>query len=91
MNRLYATAGAILLLTSVGCISPDRHVEEHWGESYTELKAQQIQDPSAGDVTRPVQGLGATSADHVTQNYHSRQEEQFSDQNSDSLLDLINN
>jgi hypothetical protein len=90
MNRLYSIAGAILLLTSVGCISPDRHVDDHWGESYTELKYQQIQNPNAGDTVKPVEGLGATTADHVTTNYHVRQEEQPQDQNTESVLDLIN-
>jgi hypothetical protein len=90
MSRLYSIAGAILLLTSVGCISPDRHTEDHWGESHAELKAQQIQTPEAGDEVRTVEGLGATSADHVTENYHGRQAEQFEDGRPQSLIEDIN-
>jgi hypothetical protein len=92
MKRLNAIAGVMLLLATgtVGCISPDRHVEEHWGESYAELKEQQIQNPSAGDDVRPVEGLGATSADHVTTNYHTRQDEQFQDEDDSSIFELIN-
>lgn len=91
MNRMYSIAGGVLLLVaSTGCISPDRHVEDHWGESQWELSEQQIQNPHAGDTVRPVEGIGATTADHVTTNYHTRQSEQFQDENDDSIFELIN-
>jgi len=91
MNRLYSIAGGILLLmTSTGCISPDRHTEDHWGESQWELTDQQIQNPHAGDTVRPVEGIGATTADHVTNNYHTQQAEHFEGDNDTSILELIN-
>ncbi|MAE97241.1 MAG: hypothetical protein CL910_21530 [Deltaproteobacteria bacterium] len=62
---------ALLLLggLSAGCAS---HVDRHWGESYRTLTRNQIENPDAGADPSPVEGLSATSADHVTTSYHER-------------------
>ncbi|MCP5060213.1 MAG: hypothetical protein GY937_26230 [bacterium] len=54
---------------SVGCAS---HLDQHWGESYRTLTQNQIANPEAGSDAAPVEGLSATSADHVTTSYHER-------------------
>ena len=62
---------------------------EHWGEAQQSARAQQIQNPEAGKERRTVEGLGATTADGVTANYHERQQEQSDDGQRRSLFDLI--
>lgn len=54
---------------SAGCAS---HIDQHWGESYRTLTQSQIANPDAGADPNPVEGLSATSADHVTSGYHER-------------------
>ena len=53
------------------------------------LKAQTIANPEAGDEIRPVEGMGATTADEVTGTYHARQQEQPRDAKPTSLLDEL--
>jgi hypothetical protein len=89
MNRNTALLMAMaLLIASLGC-AHDNHSEEHMGESYRALKAQMIANPEAGDEVKPVDGIGATTADEVTGNYHARQQEQPHDDQPTSLLDLV--
>jgi hypothetical protein len=87
MKRITTTLALLLLLGS-GCVHS--HVEEHWGESYRTAKAQQVENPEASDELRPVEGIGATTADHVTGNYHERQQEQSTDRDRTTLFDTIN-
>jgi len=79
---------AALLLLGGGCAHS--HVDEHWGESYRTSRAQQVENPGASDELRPVLGIGATTADHVTDNYHERQREQSTDRDTRTLFDTIN-
>ena len=88
MNRHTALLiGLALLLWNTGC-AHDRHSEAHMGESYHALKAQTIANPEAGSEVQPVEGIGATTADRVTEGYHKRQQSQpHDDHSTNSLLD----
>lgn len=88
MNRHTALLiGLALLLWNTGC-AHHSHSEAHAGESYQALKAQTIANPEAGSEVQPVEGIGATTADRVTEGYHQRQQRQPNDNRStDSLLD----
>jgi hypothetical protein len=81
----------VLAALSAGCASADKysHTEDHWGESYRTLKAQQIANPEAGKEVRTVEGMNSSTARDVSATYHSRQAEQPTVQNDDSLLSLI--
>jgi hypothetical protein len=88
MNRNTALMmGLAFLIANMGCAHS--HSEAHMGESYHALKAQMIANPEAGDEIRPVEGIGATTADEVTGNYHARQQEQPHDDKPTSLFDQI--
>jgi hypothetical protein len=88
MNRNTALLiGLAFLVANLGCAHS--HSEAHTGESYHTLKAQMIANPEAGNEVQPVEGIGATTADEVTGNYHARQQEQPNDDNPTSLLDQI--
>ena len=78
---------AAVLAMGAGCAHS--HVDEHWGESQRTLSAQQIQNPEAGDVRTPVDGMGSSTADNVVANYHERQRNQAHEAKNDTLLDLI--
>ena len=79
--------GLALVLATLGCAHS--HTEDHMGESYHTLTAQMVANPEAGDEVQPVEGIGATTADQVTGNYHQRQQEQAHDDQSTTLFDLI--
>lgn len=66
------------LAAAVGCAHD--HVEEHFGESYHALTEQMIANPDAGEDTRPVEGLNANDAAHVTANYHERETFKYQDE-----------
>jgi hypothetical protein len=83
-----AIAALASLGLGAGCAT-DGHVDEHWGESQRTLAAQQVEHPEASDEVRPVVGLGSATADHVTENDHERQSEQFRKDEQTSLLELI--
>jgi hypothetical protein len=77
-NRSAAVIAATLVgLFGTACVAANHsHVEDHWGESYRTLMAQQIQNPDAGKETKTVEGMNSTTAAGVTETYHSRQAEQ---------------
>jgi len=79
--------GLALLICNTGCAHS--HSEAHTGESYHTLKAQMVANPEAGNEVQPVEGIGATTADEVTGNYHTRQQEQPVNDSPSSLLDLV--
>jgi hypothetical protein len=88
MNRNTALLiGLAFLIANMGCAHS--HSQAYMGESYRTLKAQTIANPEAGDEVRPVEGIGATTADEVTGNYHARQQEQVRDEKTTSLFDQI--
>ncbi len=88
MNRNTALLiGLALLIANMGCAHS--HSEAQMGESYHTLKAQMIANPEAGGEVQPVEGIGATTADEVTGNYHARQQEQAHDDKPTTLFDLI--
>ena len=79
--------GLAILIANVGCAHS--HTEAHMGESYQTLKAQTIANPEAGNEIQTVEGIGATTADEVSGNYHARQQEQPRDARPTSLLDQL--
>ncbi len=83
-----ALSALVLLGLGAGC-AQHSHVNEHWGESYQTLKAQQIANPDAGNEVRTVEGMSSTTARDVSATYHSRQAEQPQTQNSESLLEIL--
>lgn len=92
MNASRRIASCLVLLAglSVGCSAANHsHVEDHWGESYRTLKAQQIANPDAGKELKTVEGMNSTTAAGVTATYHSRQTEQPQTQQDSTLLELI--
>ena len=65
------------------------HSEEFIGESFTTLKEQQIANSDAGQQVEPVEGIASTTADHVSANYHERQQAQYQDDGVVFLLDSM--
>lgn len=90
MKSIQTMTLGLLALCALGAGCAHSHVDEHWGESYRTAKVTQVAHPEASDEVRPVEGIGATTADHVTDNYHERQVEQFTDRDSRTLFDTIN-
>lgn len=89
MKTLTLVASTLLVAAlSAGCANHS-HVEDHFGESYHTLKAQQIANPDAGKEVQTVDGMNSATARDVTATYHFRQAEQSKVQNDDSLLDII--
>lgn len=92
MNALIrlGSCGLLLAALATGCSAANHsHVEDHWGESYRTLKAQQIANPNAGQDPKPVEGMNSTTARDVTATYHSRQAEQPVTRENTTLLDLV--
>jgi hypothetical protein len=87
-RKRIALGTLILAGLAAGCANHS-HVDDHFGESYRTLKAQQIANPDAGNEVRTVEGMSSATARDVTATYHSRQAEQPQVQNDDSLLDII--
>jgi hypothetical protein len=90
-NRHAAVIAAISLgFFGTACVAANHsHVEDHWGESYRSLMAQQIQNPDAGKETKTVEGMNSTTAAGVTETYHSRQAEQPQTTETPTQLDDI--
>jgi hypothetical protein len=86
--RRIALSALVLLGLSAGC-AQHSHVDEHWGESYRTLKAQQIANPDAGNEVRPVEGMSSTTARDVSATYHTRQAEQPQTKSNESLLEIL--
>lgn len=78
----------VLAGLGMGCANRS-HVNEHWGESYRTLKAQQIANPDAGQEVQVVEGMSSTTARDVTTTYHSRQAEQPQTRENTSLVEIL--
>ena len=77
-RRIGALLTSLLLANlSMGCMH--NHSNEFKGESYATLKEQQIANPDAGQDAEPIEGIASTTADHVTANYHERQQASHQD------------
>ncbi len=65
----------VMLLAALGLLLGCRAsaVGEHFGEAYGENVARMIADPAASQETVPVEGLEATTATGVAENYHENQ------------------
>ncbi|HVH07579.1 MAG TPA: hypothetical protein VNE71_16425 [Myxococcota bacterium] len=72
------------------CVAANHsHVEDHWGESYRSLMAQQVANPDAGKETKSVEGMNSTTAADVTETYHYRQSEQPRTTETQTQLDDV--
>jgi hypothetical protein len=91
----FRTLATPLLAIAVGllgtaCVAANHsHVEDHWGESYRTLMAQQIANPDAGKSEKPVEGMNSTTAADVTETYHFRQSEQPRTTETQTQLDDV--
>ena len=92
MTRIHriALAAALAAGLGTGC-AQHSHVDDHWGESYRTLTAQQIENPDAGNDPKPVEGMNSTTAPDVTATYHSRQAEQSKPPENRSVLVTLGN
>ena len=50
-------SAATILLTCAACVAPTPHIDQHFGEAVSLIKAQQILNPGAGANTNPVAGI----------------------------------
>lgn len=96
MTSFHRIAGLALALAlggglgTAGCSAANHsHVEDHWGESYRSLKAQQIANPDAGKETKTVEGMNSTTAADVSATYHFRQAEQPLTRETPSQLETL--
>jgi hypothetical protein len=89
MKRRIGALLTSLLLASLGTACMHNHSDEFKGESYATLKQQQIANPEAGKTAEPIEGIAATTADHVSVNYHQRQEAAHQDDGFTMLLEEI--
>ena len=89
MKRRISALLASLWLANLSMACMHNHSDEFRGESYQTLKQQQIANPDAGQEAEPIEGIASTTADHVSANYHERQQVQYQDEASGFLLDSI--
>lgn len=74
MSRTVATFCALTTLILGGGVScAPATVAENYGRATSEAAARQIQNPESSETRNPVDGLGATTAAEVIQNYHENQ------------------
>ena len=69
---------ALVVAFAIGCFHPNLHsnVEEHWGESYEELSAVQIADPTAPSTREALQNLDPETGKRVAERYYEGQQQQ---------------
>ena len=79
MKRRIGALWASLMLANLSMACTHSHSQEFAGESYATLKEQQIANPDAGQEAEPIEGIASTTADHVTANYHERQQASHQD------------
>jgi hypothetical protein len=89
MKRKIGALLASLLLANLSMACMHSHSDEFRGESYATLKQEQIANPDAGQEAEPIEGIASTTADHVSANYHERQQAQYQDDGVVFLLDSI--
>jgi hypothetical protein len=87
MKRTIGAFWAGLLLASLTMACAHSPSQEFTGESYEALKRQQIANPDAGQDAEPIEGIASTTADHVTANYHERQQASQQDGDVTFILD----
>ena len=74
MNHRARVATCISALALAGlCGCAPRTVADSYGRATREVAARQIQNPESAESRIPVDGLGATTAAEVIQNYHENQ------------------
>jgi hypothetical protein len=89
MKRRIGALWASLMLASLSVACAHSPSEEFTGESFTTLKERQIANPEAGQEAKPVEGIASTTADHVTANYHERQQTGHQDGDDTFLLNSM--
>ena len=89
MRRRIGALCASLLLAYLSMACTHNHSDQFKGESYATLKEQQIANPDAGQETEPIDGVASPTADHVSGNYHERQQVQYQDEGRAPLLDSV--
>ena len=89
MKRRIGALLTSLLLANLSMACMHNHSDEFKGESYATLKQQQIANPNAGEQVEPIEGIASTTADHVSVNYHQRQEASHQDDGFSFLLEEI--
>jgi len=88
-RRIGALLTSLLLAhLSMACVH-NNHSDEFKGESYATLKQEQLANPDAGQETEPIDGVASPTADHVSVNYHERQQVQYQDEGRAPLLDSV--
>jgi hypothetical protein len=87
MKRTIRALWTSLMLASLSLACAHSPSQEFTGESYTTLKQQQIANPDAGQDAEPIEGIASTTADHVTANYHERQQAGNQDGDVTFILD----